>query len=163
MRYEEFLFRFNKQVFDLEYCRQLDLAISICKKLFFDYDEFTKKYQWGNSDILLDAIAICEQARLYPVNNSLVEQFLMKVDAITPDMDDYGDMLGSHALNACCAVYETLQFLLDQDSKRIYNIGISYTDNVDFKIQEHEEMTELQIDQNPLMIDARNYLINQSK
>ncbi|HMJ48731.1 MAG TPA: DUF416 family protein [Ferruginibacter sp.] len=155
MQYEDFISRFNAQVFKLEYDRQLELAISICKKLFFDYQIFTEKYQWGNSDTLLDAIAICEQTKLNPVDKILVEQFLVKVDAITPDMDDYGeDMLGSYVLNACCAVYETLQFLIDQDSKRIYSIGISFTDNVDFKIQENGDMTEQQIDQNPMMIDA---------
>jgi hypothetical protein len=79
-------------------------------------------------------------------------------------MDDFGsDQLASYALNSCVAVYDALHFLLDNLPKHIYDIGICLTDTIDFKIQEQQNYTEQEIDKNPLMIEAREYLIEKSK
>jgi uncharacterized protein YjaG (DUF416 family) len=163
MHYEDFTIQFNQQVLELDQNRQLDLAVTICKKLFFDYQMFSEKYQWGNPDILLDAITICEQGKHNKVDNSLVEQMIAYVDSITPDIDDFGDWDGSYALNACVAVCETLEFLIDTQPKHIYYVGICLTDTVDFKIQEEKEFSKVEIDKHPMMIEARGYLLDNSK
>jgi len=164
MKYEEFITRFNKQVFSIEYNKQLDLAIEVCKKLYFDYVEFSEKYKWGDKDVLLDAIKILEQSKTQAIEKSLIQQALEKIDRVTPDMDEFGgEELASYALNACVAVYNSLLFLLDKLPKHIYEVGICLTDTIDFKIQEEHDLTEQEIDKNPLMIEARQYLVEKSK
>ena len=164
MKYEEFITKFNKQVFSLDYDRQLTLAIDVCKKLYFDYVEFSEKYQWGDKDVLLDAIALIEQSKTGNVEQSLIDKTLSQLDTITPDMDDFGsDELGSYALNAYVAVYNSIQFIGDKQPKHIYDIGICMTDTIDFRVQEQQTLTEQEIDNNPLMIEARKYLIDKSR
>lgn len=163
MKYEEFIAKFNKQVFSLDFHRQLTLAIDVCKKLYFDYVDFSEKYQWGDKDILLDAITLVEQSTTIDIEQSLVDKTLSQLDTITPDMDDFGsDELGSYALNACVAVYNSIQFIADKHPKHIYDIGICLTDTIDFKVQEQQTLNEQEIDNNPLMIEARKYLIDKS-
>ena len=85
-----------------------------------------------------------KQAIEKPADVSQIKTLLPKIDLITPHMDDFGSSeLGSYALNTCTSVYETLQFITDQDKTHIYNIATYYTDTIDFKIQEERTLTEL--------------------
>ncbi len=163
MRYEDFIFHFKKQVFDLDNSKQLDLCIFVCKRLYSDYYIFTETHKWGDPDILLDAIKICDNVNLQTIDKSLIEKMIMQVDKITPHMDDYGEEISSYALNACVAVYETLQFLIDHNPKRVFDVGICLTDTIDFKVQEDKDLSDTQIDQDPLMIEATNFLMAKSK
>jgi len=87
-----------------------------------------------------------------------------KVEDITPHMDDFGDYDGSYALNACIAVFYTLQFYLDADPINTYYIGTALTDTVDFKIHEsEEELSEDEIDEHPMMQEARMLLFEQTR
>lgn len=164
MKYKEFITIFNKQVFSLDNNKRLTFAIAVCKKLYFDYVDFSDKYQWGDKDVLIDAINILEQSQTQEINENLVGQTLEKINSVTPDMDDFGgEELASYALNSCVAVCNSLEFLLDKLPKHIYDVGICLTDTIDFKIQENFGLTEEEIDKNPLMIEARQYLVEQSK
>ena len=163
MRYEDFIFHFKKQVFDLDNSKQLELSISICKRLYADYFIFTETHKWGDPDILLDAIKYCDNVNFLTIDESLIDERLIQVEKITPHMDDYGDEISSYALNACVAVYETLQFLIDRNPKRVFDVGICLTDTIDFKIQEVKDLSDTQIDEDPLMIEATNFLMSKSK
>lgn len=164
MKYNEFIVKFNDQVSSLDYDRQLTLAIDVCKRLYFDYVDFLEKYQWGDKDVLLDAITIVEQSKTRDIPKSLIDEMLNQLDANTPDMDDFeSDDVNSYALNACTAVYNSIQFIFDKQPKHIYDIGICLTDTIDFKVQERHTLTEQEIDNNPLMIEARQYLIEKTK
>jgi uncharacterized protein YjaG (DUF416 family) len=162
MNYKEFASTFKKQIFNLTYENQLAFALTISKRLFFDYQRFYEVYRWGSADILLDAINLCEQARSIPIVAIQIKEMMDRVDSITPDMDDFGDEVGSYALNACAAVYNTLEFLIDKDPIHIYNIGTFFTDTIDFRVQEEDDLPEEQIDSHPLMIQARNFLLEQT-
>jgi len=157
MNYKEFVTKFKSQSGNLSREKQLSSAVSICKKLFFDYQEFFEKNNWGNADLLLDAINLSEKFLSQETNVTSVKILLPRIDEITPDTEDFED--ASYALNACTAVYETLEFIIDNNSEHIYNIGTCLTDTVDFKIQEEGKLTENQIDEHPLMIQTRKYLI----
>jgi len=161
--YGDFLTQFNKQIYNLSYSRQLDLAIKICEKLLPEYSRFYEMHSWGNPNILLDAIAFIKVSDSSRITPSIVNEITLKLESVTPDMDDYGSGLGSYALNACTAIYEALEFLLDKAPGHIYDIGIAYTDTIDFKIQEENELSELQTDKHPLMIGARHFLLNQTR
>lgn len=164
MKYKEFITKFKKQVFSIDYDKQLTLAIDVCKKLYFDYVDFSEKYKWGDKDVLLEAITIVEQSKNNDIPQSLIEKKLSQLDTITPDMDDFGsDELSSFALNACVAVYNSIQFIADKQPSHIYDIGICLTDTIDFKVQQQQSLTEQEIDNSQLVIEARTYLIDKSK
>lgn len=163
MQYKNFTSTFSKQVFELEIGKQIDLAIVICKKLYFEYQLFTKVHKWGDSDILIDCILLIERSKNEEIDSVTVLKAIDNLATITPDMDDFGDNIGFYALNTCVAVHETLQFLLEPLPKFIYNVGIALTDTVDFKIQEDVELTNVEIDKHPLMVEARNFLIQETK
>ena len=139
--------------------KQILLAIAVCKQLFFDYQKFTKENNWGNPDLLLDAINLAENFQAS--DEQKIKDLLPQIHDNCPDSEDFGN--ASYAINASSAIYETLQFLIDHNSEHIYNIGNCLTDSLDFKIQEDDELTDEQIDNHPLMIEARNYLIESTR
>lgn len=164
MEYKKFIAKFNKQVFSIDFDKQLSLAIDVCKRLYFDYTKFSEKYKWGDNDTLMDAITILEESKNQECPQSIIDQALIRVDAITPDIETFeSDELVSYALNACVAVHNSLEFLIDKLPERIYDVGICLTDTIDFKIQEERCLTEQEIDKNPLMVEVREYLIQKSK
>ncbi len=163
MNYNDFITIFKKQVFSIGYDRQLALAIDVCKKLYFDYVDFWEKYQWGEKEVLLDAIILLEQSKSEDISQMVIDRILSLINTITPDIDEFGDELASYALNACVAVYNSVQFISDKQPEHIFDIGISLTDTIDIRIQEQQILNEQEIDMNPLMINARNYLLEKSK
>ncbi len=120
-------------------------------------------HQWGDVDLLVDAIKLCEQGKTEPANKSKIEEMLLKVEKNTPHMDDFEDEISSYALNASTVVYETLQFLVDKNRNHIFNIGTYLTDTVDCKIQEERHLSEDEIDQHPMMIEAREFVLTLSR
>jgi uncharacterized protein YjaG (DUF416 family) len=163
MNYQEFTSILKTQIFSQPYLAQLRFAILICKKLFFDYQKFTEIYNWGNADLLMDAIKLCENAIDNSVDVNYVKDLMPRIDVITPHMDDFGSEISSYALNASASVYETLAFIIDKDKTHIYNIATYFTDTIDFKIQEERDLTEDEIAGHPLMIEAWNFVIEQTK
>ena len=164
MTYSDFTQTLQKQIPRMNRQRQLKLALRICKELFFEYQKFYDVYQCGNPDLLLDAINICETASISNIEIPKIQELLQKVGSVTPHMDDFGgDELASYALNAAASVYETLEFLTDNDSVHIFHIASYYTDTIDFKIQEVRSFTQEEIDSHPLMIEARRFLLEQTE
>lgn len=163
MKYEEFAFLFKQQVSSLSYDEGLSLSIEICKRLFPDYVHFATVEGWGNQDLLMDAIRLCEQSRTNVVKAAAIQEKILQVDAVIPDTEDFGEYHGSYALNAGASVYETLQFILDRNPLHIYHIGTCLTDTIDFKIQEQGDTPEDKIDEHPMTVEARNFLLELSK
>lgn len=163
MNYRDYTTLLKSQTSSLAYHPQLQFAVLICKKMYFDYQKFTEAESWGDADLLMDAINVCQQALENSVDIEKIQSLLPKIDLIIPDMDDFGNELGSYALNASAAVYESLEFIIDQDKTHIYNIATYYTDTIDFKIQEDRELSDLEIENHPLMIEAWNFIIEQTR
>jgi uncharacterized protein YjaG (DUF416 family) len=163
MNYKEYTTILKSQILKGYYEHQLKFAVLICEKLYFDYQKFTETENWGNADLLMDAIRICQKAINNPVDTNQIKCFLPEIDQVTPDTNDFGDWSGSYALNASASVYETLEFILDKDNTHIYNIGTLYTDTIDFKIQEEKDLTDQEIEKHPRMIEAWNFIIEQTK
>ena len=158
MNYKDFNKEFQSRINKLEYKRQYELAVAICKKLFPDYKDFYIENHWGDPDVLIDAIKLCELYFQSKTGIISLKEMLQKIDSIVPDTEDFGN--ASYALNASVAVYETLEFIIDRDQKHILNIGAYLIDTINFKIQEDGELPEHQIDSHPIMAEARNFLMN---
>ncbi|GAB3557791.1 DUF416 family protein [Spirosoma fluminis] len=157
MTYPEFTKKFKLQSERLSYERKIHFAIIICKKLYIDYLKFYQENEWGDPDLLLDTIAFIEKLRNSHPDSSIINERLHSIEAITPDTEDFED--ASYALNACVAVYEALEFLIDRKPEHIYNIGTCLTDTIDSLIQEESSLEESEIDINPLMIETREFLL----
>ena len=152
---KEFTKIFQSHVTSLSFQKRFDLAISICEKLFSDYQDFSLKNEWGDPEILLDAIKLC---KLYNINEASLhslKEMLPKVENITPDTEDFEN--ASYALNACTAVSETLEFLINKNPSHIMNIGTYFTDTIYFKIQDSSSESELA--NHPMMVEAREFLM----
>jgi uncharacterized protein len=133
------------------------LALNVCKKLFFDYQKFYEKNDWGNPDVLLDAINIIEQAQIVRVDQVQLKSTLQRVNEVAPDSEEFGE--ADYAINASGAVYETIEFLLDRNKTHIYNVGTYLIDTIDRRVQDDEDFSEDEIDQHPLMVDAKYFLL----
>jgi uncharacterized protein len=160
MNFQEFTSTFIKQVDGLSYERQLDLALNVCKKLFFDYQSFYEKNDWGNPDVLLDAINIIEQAQVVRLDQEQLKSTLQRVNEVAPNSEDFGE--SNYAINTSGAVYETIEFLLDRNKTHIYNIGTYLIDTIDSRVQDDEDLSEDEIEQHPLMVDAKNFLLQET-
>lgn len=163
MNYKEFSTTLKGQVDLLSYQKGLELAVAISKKLFFEYHNFYKNHQWGDPDLLLDAINICEASLSGVIDPSVVSESIHKIEAFTPDTEDYGDYDGSYALNACTVVCEALEFIIDKHPVHIFDSCILYMDNVNFKIHELGDVAEDDIEGHSLMIEAQAFLIDNTK
>lgn len=164
MTYQDFTKAIQLQISVLPQKRQLEIALKICKELFFEYQNFYEFYKWGNPDLLLDGINLIEKGLADDVDFRRIKELIPKIDSVIPDMDDFGsDLMGSYALNASASVSEALEFLIDNDKNHIVNICTYYTDTIDFKIQEETELTQEQIDEHTLMIKARQFLLTETK
>jgi uncharacterized protein YjaG (DUF416 family) len=163
MSYKEFTDGFKKQVFALSYEKQLDFALSICKKLLFDYQNFHIREKWGDPEQLMDAIKFCQQVKNVSPTTTEIESMISHVEAITPDTEDFGDEIGSYALNACAAVLHTLHFLLTKDPLDIFYVGNALYETIDVRVQEHQNLSEEEIDQHRLMQETKHFLMEQTK
>lgn len=163
MNYKDYITILQSQTSKGSYEHQLKFAALICKKLYFDYEKFTELENWGNADLLMDAINVCQNALEQPADSDIIKAVLPQIEQITPDMGDFGSWSGSYALNAVASVYEMLEFILDRDKTHIYNIATLYTDTIDFKIREEDDLTDLEIERHPRMIEAWNFIIEQTQ
>lgn len=163
MNYKEYTKLLKTQIPSVPYAQQLKFAVLVCEKLYVNYQKFYEAYKWGDPNVLMDAIIVCQKALGNPCDKNEIKTLLPKIDHITPHMDDFGSEIGSYALNASAAVYETLEFITDKNHTHIYNIANYYTDTIDFKIQEERTLSEEEIENHPLMIDAWTFVIEQTK
>ena len=155
MKYHEFIDEFRKQVANISYERQLNLAISVCSKLFPDYESFCEINNFGNPQILQKAITLLKNSEFISENE--IKKNISEIEQNTPDAEDYMDC--SYALNACISIIHSLHFILDKDPDRVFAVGTCLTDTIDFRIQENQDLTEEEIDKQPFMIEARDFLL----
>lgn len=129
-------------------------SIDICKRLIDDYVDFYIKYNWGNPNILNEAIKYCEETEFAKIDR--VKELIHKVEKITPDTEDFENIEVSYALNSACAVLELLKFIMGHDKIHVSNISSFIIDTIDFKIQEIESgLTNDEIEDHPKIVEER--------
>lgn len=90
MNYQEYITLLKIQTDSQPYKQQLEFAVMICKKLFFEYQNFVEIYKWGDADLLMDAIKICDSSNSSPVDIKQIKELIPSIDLIIPHMDDFG-------------------------------------------------------------------------
>jgi uncharacterized protein YjaG (DUF416 family) len=159
MTYQGIISEFKLHAQTLSYSNRLRLIIAISKDLFSDYKSFSETYRWGNPDLLLDIIAISEQSLVAEIDITKIKKLTTELDAIIPDADDFGEYLGSYALNASEVVYEALQFILDGQLIHVIDAGTLYLDTIFLRIKEEGTVPETIVNDHPSMAKAREFLI----
>ena len=90
MNYQKCIAILKRQTSSQPYKSQIKFAVLICQKLYFNYQKFTKAYEWGNADLLMDAIKICQQGIENHLDINQIKSLITQIDSIIPDMDDFG-------------------------------------------------------------------------
>ena len=144
---------------ELDFRKQLAFAYLTCERLYPNYVYFSENYNFGNSDVLRTAIDyLYSNLFHHPVDKTITDSFIKKIDKIIPEPANYHTILASSALDACTVAIEALNFLIDKGSSRLDDISTIATDTADMYIQEIENLDystdpsfQHKIDLHPLM------------
>lgn len=154
----EFDFKLRQQLNQLSDDRLVHFALTICKRLLPEYINFHNTHKWGDPAPIQDAITYCESHPINDLQKSKLQEYHSRIDAVTPDTEDFGDYDGSYALNAACAVMALLDFLITGNKVSIAEISTYMTDTIDFKCaQANPDLTNKELDEHPDKISEWKY------
>nr|WP_294941873.1 DUF416 family protein [uncultured Mucilaginibacter sp.] len=165
MIHEEFYKKLAKQLSALPAYRTVEFGLYVCRKLYPDYVFFSVCNQWGDPNLLQEAIDYCDANKhLKGIKNFNTKRLIDVIDMITPDTEDFGDGGVSYALNACTAVLDLLAYLIDGDISHAINISTYVTDTIYFQLQEADStLTDLQLFNHPKIIEEQEYHLQITK
>jgi len=154
----EFSKQLATQLASLEPKARIDFGLDIARRLLPDYLNFYQEYQWGNPEVLKRSIDYITYASGDEVDELIVNGLMDELDLIIPDTEEFGDFLTSYAINAACAIWELLEYLIDNDQTHLMHMSSLVTDTIDFKLQEeNSELTSAEILSHPQIMAEWNY------
>jgi uncharacterized protein YjaG (DUF416 family) len=147
------------QLKQLTFTKQLAFSYLVCERLYPNYVFFSKKYKFGDPDILRQAADFIfrDFFEEHPDKNK-IDFFRKQIYKNTPNPGDFRTILTSSALDACTALMETLDFMEDKKTSRIDDISTFATDSISMHIVNiasldfnRDKDFQKQIDEHPLM------------
>ncbi len=136
---DEFLKSVEGKITKLDFKQQVLFAVLICEKLLPNYRQFNEKEEWGNIEILEEAIVMLYQfLQDIDLNDAELDGIYEKIIEVTPDVGLFEGDLASYALDTCSAVSDSVEFLLSEDLSYLLNIASIARDTVDTFVQESE-------------------------
>lgn len=152
----------NDAITSLSFEQKIVFCLLTSEKLLPNYEFFSKKYNYGNPDLLKNTIETL-YTNLADVKSlgSELDKMLENIDRITPDMDDFSSVLASSALDACTSLLSTLYFIKDGDEENVIAVATYARDTVDMYIFEKENLDpqnknyEMIIEQDPYMVNEK--------
>ena len=120
--------------------RRFAFALSCCERLYPNYVAFVRKYRWGDSSILREALDSCWSRLRGDLDEIEVENLKERLEAITPDTDDFSGTLVSPALDAAVAAHLLMESLTDDSISTIIDIASLCRDTVDMHLSELENL-----------------------
>lgn len=144
---------------ELDFPRQLAFAYLTCERLYPNYVYFSNNFDFGNPDILKEAIDFL-YLNIFKKNpnKNKINNLIKEIEKNTPDTEDFTTTFVSSALDACTAIGDSLDFLVDKDFLRVKCISTYGTDTVSMYIQElnnldfnKDKAFQQKIDSHPLM------------
>lgn len=143
----------------MPYERQTAFILKICKALYFDYQNFYEVEKWGNPDVLLDAIGFFEKWKESKAPESELENISANIKEVIPDEKKFQTQLTSCAVNASAAIRDAILFLQKKKPQYVLNIATYYCDNAFLLIDEPRILSSEDIDNHPLVVETRNFLL----
>ncbi len=134
----------NKNVADIlkNMSRQKQLVFTLlaAERYAPCYKLFSEKEDFGDYVYILQALKMIDDIVLgVSGKNEEMIALAEKIEENTPDIDDFGSVGSSLALNVAVIVYEGLHLVIDFQERRLDDISTMCTDSVDFVILEIEE------------------------
>jgi uncharacterized protein YjaG (DUF416 family) len=149
----QFYEQLSNQLLLLPKHRLTGFGIRICERLLPDYIDFHRQFNWGDPEILKQAIQHGKDSLSNAVDNEKVKQLLIDLEAVLPDTEEFIDPLTNYALNAGCAAFELLEYLIDPEIDHLLNISSTITDTIDFKLSElDDDLSEEEIANHPELL-----------
>jgi uncharacterized protein YjaG (DUF416 family) len=112
--------------------KQRTFAYLTCERLYPYYVYFSDNFGFGDASVLREAIDYLF-SNLFDVDpdKNKTELLVKEVEKNTPDTEDFTTEFVSSALDACTAVTESLEFLMDKKFLRIKDIAAFGMDTVE--------------------------------
>jgi len=164
MEATQFYEQLSNQLSLLPKNKLINFGLNICERLLPDYIDFYHEFNWGDPEILRKAIQYVKDSPIDAVNEEKVKQLLADLEAVLPDTEEFTDPLGSYGLNAACAVFELLEYLIDPEQDHLLNISSTITDTIDFKLSEQDDdLSEEEIANHPELLKEWLYQLEISR
>lgn len=133
-----------EQLKDVSFLNKLAFAYLNCERLYPYYVYFSLNFSFGSISAVRKAIDNIRRHLLGDVlSNDEIQQNIDDVNTNTPDTEDFITVHASSALDACCAVLNSLQFLFDRKFDHLMDISRYGTDMVDRYLNSHIDVDVL--------------------
>ncbi|MDP4218639.1 MAG: DUF416 family protein [Bacteroidota bacterium] len=148
------------QLKDLDSTKQMTFAYLTCERLYPNYVNFSRQYNFGDPEILKDALDRIYRYLLYKeIDKEKLILLIKEVEENTPEPGDFDSILASSALDACTAIIESLNSLVNDQPPQLDNISVIATDTVSMYIHDRDNLDyntdtnfHQKIDNDPLML-----------
>ncbi|SER61446.1 DUF416 family protein [Pedobacter rhizosphaerae] len=152
------------QIASLSRSQRLAFGLDLCNRLLPDYITFFQEYNWGDAEVLIRSLEYVKSATDTEIDEDKVNQLMDELDLVIPDTEEFGDFSTSYAINASCAVWELLEYLLDDDQTHFMHMSTLATDTIDFKLQEIvDTLTAEELATHPMRIKEWQYQLEISR
>jgi uncharacterized protein YjaG (DUF416 family) len=128
---------------NLDFNKQLTFAYLTCERVYPNYVYFTQKFNFGNSDILREAINFIYEVIFdnTDIDIEKVNDLLASVFQNIPATNDYPTFDATIAMYSGGVIHESLNLLKNiNNSQLLIDIATLSTDAVDCFIQERDDM-----------------------
>ena len=135
--------------------KQLAFGLLTAERFFICYELFSEREGFGNVEYLkksmnlIESFIVGESEDMKPIEN-----YRELVDKNIPDIDDFGSVNSSIALNVGAIIYEALNFILNDEQriiKEFSSYAIDSIDRVILEIEDYDSMEFEKIDSHNLM------------
>lgn len=125
---------------EMDYHKQLVFSYLTCERLYPNYVFFSDNFEFGNKNVLREAINFIFNTLLIddPQKVNEINSYLESIDINTPFPHNFNTILASSALDSCTSILETLDFMLDKKASRLDDISSFAIDTVDMYIQDRD-------------------------
>ncbi len=125
---------------DLTPLQRVAFSLFCCERLYPNYVYFSKKFNWGDSTVLRDAL---DQMWKYLEGDDVsdrVDELTAKCNEITPNTEDFDSIYVSSALDSASTTILLLQLVKDDKVDTVVEIASLCNDTVDMYVQELDDM-----------------------
>ena len=142
---------------DLPWQKQAIFGLLAAERFIKCYKIFSEREDFRDVICLLESMVIIENAAVTSnVDSKKIEEYIKRVNESIPDMDDYGSIGGSLALNVAVIVFESLNMIEHFEKRRLIDISTLCTDSIDFlilEIEDYDQMDFAKIAAHDLMVE----------
>jgi uncharacterized protein YjaG (DUF416 family) len=123
--------------------RQLTFAYLACERVYPNYVYFSENYNFGNSEILREAIDYIYETifNISNTDNKKIDNYLEEIHQNTPHTNNFTTFYATIAMYSGGVIYESINLLKKTPNSLILtDISTMITDAIDCFIQERDDM-----------------------